>query len=496
MSGRAGGAHQMSLKQKLFVSNCIMIILPFLVFCVIGFFAILVMKDVYWESIEKLFSDRNEVVYTQSLIYGELEKLSESDPLTSSQRQAAMRRLISEVGDLGYHMQYQLNGVEEFSNITTDDEQRINETLGEKTRQLDHLTASKGDIHFIKTTWDNDGNRVVIRAVNAGHVVKPTAFSFFYTYVGFFLFLIFFFVLFTMIVVNTIVYSKAKKTVLEPLQQISRAARAIRAGNLNEPITAFSKDELGQVCRDFSDMQAYLRESMKQQIAYEQKRKELLSGISHDLRTPLTSIKGYTEGLLAGIASTPDKQERYYKAIQTRADDLSRLVDNLSLYNHFANPKFMYEPQVCSFSKILQTYVSSERGRMEKDHVTVSWSLETREDLVYIDVTEFRRVLDNLFNNAVKYRTAEASQIQLRLEKEGKHLVFLFSDDGPGIEEDGAENIFEAFVRLDAARTHTNQGSGLGLAIVRKIVEAHQGTVRAYNDHGLTICITLPLYQK
>jgi len=487
----------MKLKKQMLISNIVVLTLPIVVAAIIGGIAIFFMRDMYWDPIEDMFTDRNGIVYAQSLIYAEIDDLTDSSPEHADIRKSASKRLVAEMAGLGYHIRYMLNGKEKFSNITPDDEMKAADLLGGEAAHLDHITASQDNVHVIKKRWTQSGNIVSIVAVNPGNIVKPNAFSFFYTYVGFFVFLILFFVLLSLVGCTMFFYKVAKQKVLMPLEQISKATKAIRSGDLSTPATVVSgSDEVVQLGKDFSDLQVYLRESLAQRVEYEQRRRELLSGISHDLRTPLTSIKGYTEGLLAGIANTPDKQLRYYKAIQTRTDDLERLVNNLSLYNHFVDPMFMFKPEICSFKKMVSTYVSEEKARFEQEAVTIEWNINTDEDTVYIDTAEFRRIFDNLFNNAIKYRVKATSRIRLSLEREGQLLVFLFSDDGPGVREDRAENIFEAFVRLDTARSHTDQGSGLGLAIVKKIIEAHKGTVRAYNDHGLTICMTLPLYQK
>lgn len=486
----------MNLKKTLLISNFELIALPFLVAGIIGAGAIILMLDTHWAPIEDMFSDRNELVYAQSLIYSELDKLSDSEVTHDNRRQNAIDRLIRQMDDLGYHVQYSLNGDEKFNNITSEEQEKGDALIGPNRQDLDQITASQGNVHLIKAHWINAGNTVDIKAINSGKVGIGMNFSFFFTYIGFFLLMILTAFILTLGIVNTIIYNKTKKMILEPIQQISNAAKAIRAGNLDTPIDINGPDELEQVGQDFMDMQNFLKESVIKQNEYDMNRQELLSGISHDLRTPLTSIKGYTEGLMAGIADTPEKQRRYYAAIQTRTDDLEKLVNSLSLYMRVNRTLFMRNPMVLSFSHMLRSYVSKEKDQFERYHVTVEWCIDTADDIVNIDVTEFHRVLDNLFNNAVKYRTADTSYIRLRLEKESDMLVFLFSDDGPGIAEANLEHIFEAFVRLDEARSHTDMGSGLGLAIVKRIVKAHHGNVRAYNDRGLTLCITLPLYRE
>lgn len=123
------------------------------------------------------------------------------------------------------------------------------------------------------------------------------------------------------------------------------------------------KDELGAVCQDFNEMRLYLKQSVDQRLEFEQRRRELITGISHDLRTPLTSIKGYLDGLLDGIASTEEMRQRYLQAIKIRTQDLERLVDSLSTYNRLENPSFRYRMQEINLKSFIEDYLTDSWDR-------------------------------------------------------------------------------------------------------------------------------------
>ena len=120
------------------------------------------------------------------------------------------------------------------------------------------------------------------------------------------------------------------RTIIRPLDILKAATNEMKYGNLNYSISGDPKDEIGQLCQDFEEMRIHLKELIEERLQYEQDSKELISNISHDLKTPLTAIKGYAEGIMDGIADTPEKMEKYLKTIYTKANDMSGLVDELS----------------------------------------------------------------------------------------------------------------------------------------------------------------------
>lgn len=213
-------------------------------------------------------------------------------------------------------------------------------------------------------------------------------------------------------------------------------------------------------------------------------------------RTPLTSIKGYVEGLIEGIADTPQKQMRYLRAIRTRAGDLERLIDSLSLYNRLDNTDFHYHLERRDLKEFLEEYGRSMREDLEKDQVDMRLELPQKPCMVLLDAGEFQRILDNAVSNSVKYREKPQTVMVVSLREDGKTAELRIRDDGPGVPDDCLERIFESFCRLDDARTKSGEGSGLGLAIVRQIVQGHGGQIHAENDHSLVLVITLPLDKR
>ena len=245
---------------------------------------------------------------------------------------------------------------------------------------------------------------------------------------------------------------------------------------------------------DFEEMRAYLKESVDQRLRDEKKRRALITGISHDLRTPLTSISGYLDGLIDGIADTPEKRMRYLQAIKTRTGNLVSLVDSLSEYSRLDNG-FRYHMEAADFKEFIEQYLETLNPDAEQNQVELVFSYGKETYPVRIDKEEFKRVFDNLFNNTVKYRTLEKSYVQISLERTltGTDIELIYQDDGPGVPQESLEQIFDSFYRVDDARSQSEKGSGIGLAVVREIILGHGGSVQAENRDGLAIIIHLPI---
>ena len=252
------------------------------------------------------------------------------------------------------------------------------------------------------------------------------------------------------------------------------------------------------MCKDFNAMRAYLKESVEQRLEDEQKRKDLISGISHDLRTPLTSIRGYVEGLLDGIASTPEKQEKYLRAIQVRTGNMVDMVNSLSEYNRLNSREFRYHMEQGNLRRFVEQYLDIYMLEARQKQVDIEFYAAEEEYPVLFDAKEWKRILYNLFTNTVRYRKKHSSRVRILLGlDEQKELVrFVFSDDGPGVPEESLERIFDSFYRTDESRKNAENGSGIGLAVVKEIIKGHGGSVTAQNQNGLAIKIALPLVRE
>jgi signal transduction histidine kinase len=278
-----------------------------------------------------------------------------------------------------------------------------------------------------------------------------------------------------------------------PLELLSYGAEQIKDGNLDFEMNYESDDEFAQVCGDFDEMRLRLKDSVDMQLKYEENRKQLVVGISHDLRTPLTAIKGYVEGLRDGVANTPEKQKKYLNTIYTKACDMDILVDQLFLFSKLDTGSFPFKFDIVNIKEYMNNFYIHAKDEFYGKDVEILFNNKCSDVcLIKIDCQEMNRVLLNIVENSIKYKGDYKGTIKINLYEEEDFVVLELSDNGKGVEEEELSNLFVSFYRGDASRTNPNEGSGLGLAIAKNIVEAHDGKIVAYNMDGLTIKITLP----
>lgn len=300
---------------------------------------------------------------------------------------------------------------------------------------------------------------------------------------------------FLMAMISISLYEELDQQLLSPLHEIIFTARAINNGSINHIIDSDAPQGLDSITRAFQSMQYNLNNSIKQHENVEKRKQILYAGIAHDLRTPLTSIIGYSEALNAGIANTPEKKRRYIQAISTQADVLLHLVDQLSIYNKLSARKATFPLYKVNLESLIRSYLDIEGDSLLTKHVHVKTKLKSN---IYVmaNTDEFQRILTNFFTNSIKYRKLPESNVVISLCRnpdDEEEAILSYHDDGPGVEGSKLEKIFEPFYRTSEARTKTSNGSGLGLAVVAEIVSIHKGRIQALNDNGLLIKIYLPI---
>lgn len=303
---------------------------------------------------------------------------------------------------------------------------------------------------------------------------------------------------FLMAMISISLYEELDQQLLSPLHEIIFTARAINNGSINHIIDSDAPQGLDSITRAFQSMQYNLNNSIKQHENVEKRKQILYAGIAHDLRTPLTSIIGYSEALNAGIANTPEKKRRYIQAISTQADVLLHLVDQLSIYNKLSARKATFPLYKVSLESLIRSYLDIEGDSLLTKHVHVKTKLKS---YIYVmaNTDEFQRILTNFFTNSIKYRKLPESNVVISLCRnpdDEEEAILSYHDDGPGVEGSKLEKIFEPFYRTSEARTKTSNGSGLGLAVVAEIVSIHKGRIQALNDNGLLIKIYLPILKS
>ena len=291
------------------------------------------------------------------------------------------------------------------------------------------------------------------------------------------------------------VSSRTAHAITRPLDLLRKGSQEIKNGNLDYKIVYHGKgDEFEHVCSDFDDMRLRLKRSVQIQMDAEKRRKQLYAGISHDLRTPLTAIKGYVEGLRDGVASTPEMRMKYLRTIYRKACDMDDLVDKLFLFTRLDSGQFPFNFETVSFRRYLANFLAQRREDYSARGLELQYEDQlSGTELVRMDVQEINRVLSNILDNSVKYKSGPRGISRITARSDAEHLILSLKDDGSGVADADLDNIFNDFFRTDEARMNPGSGSGLGLAIARHIIRAHGGRIYARGGTGLTIIIELPL---
>ena len=275
------------------------------------------------------------------------------------------------------------------------------------------------------------------------------------------------------------------RSITKPLQVLMGATNEIKNGNLNFQVKSDSKDELGELTVAFEQMRSKLKASIDLQLQYEENRKELVSSISHDLKTPITAIKGYVEGIVDGVADTPEKMDKYINTIYSKATDMDKMIDDLFLFSKLDLKKMPFSFEKVDVSKYFEDCVSEVQLDLEEKGIDISLSKPATEHIIVsIDREKLKRVILNIIDNSAKYMGKESGKIKLSLEEKPDEVIVDIKDNGKGISPDELPHIFDRFYRADPSRNTSTGGSGLGLAIVKQIVEGHGGQIWAESKLG------------
>ena len=289
------------------------------------------------------------------------------------------------------------------------------------------------------------------------------------------------------------------RSVLRPLSKLQEATRKIRDGNLDFTLEVEEDDEIGELCQDFEEMRIRLKENAEEKIQYDIENKELISNISHDLKTPITAIKGYVEGIMDGVASSPEKLDKYIRTIYNKANDMARLIDELTFYSKIDTNKIPYEFNKINVNSYFGDCVEEVGLDMDSRNIELGYFNYVSDDVVVIaDAEQMKRVINNIISNSVKYMDKPKGIINIRIKDVGDFIQIEIEDNGRGIAAKDLPCIFDRFYRTDSSRNSSQGGSGIGLSIVRKIVEDHGGRIWATSKEGMgtEMHIVLRKYQE
>ena len=284
-----------------------------------------------------------------------------------------------------------------------------------------------------------------------------------------------------------------------PLGKMKDATQKIKEGNLDFELKVETEDEIGQLCRDFEEMRVRLKDNAEEKLENDLRSKELISNISHDLKTPITAIKGYVEGIMDGVADTPEKMDRYIRTIYNKANDMDLLINELTLYSKIDANRIPYDFKTLLVNEYFDDCAVDLKIDIESRGITFEYSnyVETSVRII-ADPEQLKRVINNIISNATKYMDKPNKMIHLRVKDVGDFIQVEIEDNGKGIGMKELPNIFERFYRTDASRNSATGGSGIGLSIVKKIIEEHGGNIWATSKEGIgtIMCFVIHKYQE
>ena len=288
-------------------------------------------------------------------------------------------------------------------------------------------------------------------------------------------------------------------SIVTPIHMLQVATQNIKNGNLDFEVEVHNKDEIGELCEDFEEMRIRLKDNAEEKLRSEQQSKELISNISHDLKTPITAIKGYVEGLIDGVADTPEKQNKYLQTVYSKAIDMDHLINELSFYSKIDTNKIPYTFSRLNVVGYFEDCAEDLSRELEDEHIGFSYQNYVDDSVQMIaDAEQIKRVINNIVGNSKKYSDKADTKIHMTIKDVGDFVQVEIEDNGKGIAAKDLPYIFDRFYRTDASRNSSKGGSGIGLSIVKKIMEDHGGKIWVTSKEGIGTVMYLVLrkYQE
>ncbi len=288
-------------------------------------------------------------------------------------------------------------------------------------------------------------------------------------------------------------------SMINPIKKLQLAAQNIKEGNLDFTVEAESGDEIGELCRSFEEMRQRLKDSAEEKIASEKESRALISNIAHDLKTPITALKGYAEGIMDGVADTEEKRDRYIRTIYNKANEMDTLLNELTLYSKIDTNRIPYNFAKLNVSAYFSDCIEELSLDLETKNIGLAYFNYADEGVQIIaDPEQLKRVINNIVGNSVKYLDKPKGLINIRIKDVGDFIQVEIEDNGRGIAARDLPYIFDRFYRGDASRNSSTGGSGIGLSIVKKIIEDHGGKIWATSkeDMGTVMYFVIRKYQE
>lgn len=294
-----------------------------------------------------------------------------------------------------------------------------------------------------------------------------------------------------LVLMSRIFTKNLAKHIMEPLELLEEGAERIRNNDLSTEIRYVGDAEFEDVCITFNHMQEHILKEQEKNRKYEKARTDMIAGISHDLRTPLTAIRGTIKGLMDGIAATPEMQKKFLETAYRRTGDMDGLLNQLFYVSKIETGNMPLSLKKIDISDFIRNYVTGKQNLL--DQKTEQLQADTGEISVDVcaDPEQLQRIFDNLLENSRKYAERDLLKMVISLKRTPDGVGICFRDNGEGVPEEKLPYVFDEFYRGDESR-NKKEGNGLGLYIVKYLIEAMGGKVRGENADGFAVWMELP----
>lgn len=480
----------MKLKTKLWITFIIIVVLPILLttiaYLVIGATVVLGMRDTYGEdSISFSFASNPASAYDEIINehYETLEEYALSDPSKLGDKEilAQMDESLGEVsaflvvkkGDSLYYVSAESQYDPVIHQLTDLADTNLEYYFKDVRRLVKKLEftfedGSQGSIYLVTKV-----NSMVSEALVTAMLVA---------------------MILVLVVTGILLILWLRRSMFRPMNQLKDAMKKIAEGDLDTELVTKEKGEIKDLFDNFEIMRKQLKSTAEEKALVEKTNRELISNISHDLKTPITSIKGYVEGIMDGVADTPEKMNKYIRTIYNKANDMDLLINELTVYSQLDAKSIPYRFHQISVTDYFGDCIEEVGLDLEQKGIHFEYTNEVENGVkIWADPEQLKRVINNIINNSVKYRRKENASITIHVA-DLKNLVRVdMEDNGKGIPKEDLEKIFERFYRTDASRNSAQGGSGIGLSISKKIVEEHGGEIWATGEEGKGLAIHFTL---
>lgn len=474
----------MDIKKRLIISNTITAVVPLIIVCLTAFIFMLVFSKAFNRNVD--YDNFKKLADTKSELLRLVNHISKSDPESF------------EDTDFQKYFQQNLSSINgeivilKSSNVIFSSKD-ISKIDIEKCLQDVKNEPFKKPIEINNVCYLIETAHIKFKDESAGNLILLAPIEKKFDILQKFIIVIVIAFFASFIAINIFMSYLFSKRILKPISLLKKATAEISRGDLNFEIIESGDSEIKELCADFEKMRIQLKDSIRMKMKYDDNRKMLVSSISHDLKTPITSIKGYVEGILDGVANSPEKVDRYLKTIYSKAEQIDIMIDDLLLYSKLDLNQIPFNYEKTDIIDYFNYCIHESSPELQKFNIEIKLKNHLKKsNYVKIDRERMRRVILNIIDNSRKYMDKTEGLITIMLRETHSSIIIELRDNGSGIDKNDINKIFDRFYRADLARTGT-KGSGLGLAIAKQIVEGHKGKIWAvsHENEGTSIIISL-----